>query len=423
MPGRLLILIFVALSAVAARPARAQETRDSARTGETLRVYVDCRSRFCDFDHFRREITFVDYVRNRQDAQVHVLITTRRTGGGGQEFTLAYIGQQDFQAVDDSLLYFSRNTDTFDEVRAGLTRTIKLGLVRYAARTPAAERLDVTYEAPDTLLPTPQTVDDPWNFWILRVRVGGRIAGEQRQEFFSGNGSFSANRTTEDWKIRLFVSGFYSEDSFELSDSSTLTSIFRDYGGGAFVAKSKGEHWSLGATMDARTSTFTNHDLRLEIGPLIEYNIFPYAESTRRAFTFVYGVVLQYFDYEQITVFGKTEEIRPQNFLDIEYSVRQPFGTINTSLEAAAFLDDWSQHRIEFSVFLNVRLVRGLEFNINGSVERTKDQIFLSAEGIPDEEILLRRRELGTDYRFRANLSLSYTFGSIFNNVVNPRFD
>ncbi len=70
-----------------------------------------------------------------------------------------------------------------------------------------------------------------------------------------------------------------------------------------------------------------------------------------------------------------------------------------------------------------MRLVRGLQFNANGRVLRTKDQIFLPRESAADEEVLLQRRELGTDYRFSASLSLSYTFGSMFNNVVNPRFE
>jgi hypothetical protein len=64
-----------------------------------------------------------------------------------------------------------------------------------------------------------------------------------------------------------------------------------------------------------------------------------------------------------------------------------------------------------------------LELNVNGGVERIKDQIHLARGGATDEEVLLRRRELGTEWRYRLGLSLSYTFGSIFNNVVNPRFD
>ena len=52
-----------------------------------------------------------------------------------------------------------------------------------------------------------------------------------------------------------------------------------------------------------------------------------------------------------------------------------------------------------------------------------RDQVFLPRRGASDEEILLQQRDLLTDFDYRLNVSLSYTFGSIFNNIVNPRFD
>ena len=416
-------LIAAATQAFASSPVPAQEAEPRASTTETLRVFIDCRSRLCDFDHFRREITFVNYMRQRQDAQVHVLITTRRTGGGGTEFTFAFIGQQEFQSVDDSLQYYSGNTDTEDEVRAGITRTLKFGLVRYAARTAAAERLDVVYEAPEDAETTPQAVEDPWNFWIFRMRVGGFVTGEELQSFFDGFGSLSANRTTEEWKISLSASGSYAEDHFELSDGTELVSVSRSYGGEIFAANSLSDHWSAGGVVEARASTFRNHDLRLELGPAVEYNIFPYAESTRRELKFLYVVQLNYFDYDEITIFDKLSETRLAHFFEVSYSVQQPFGSIRTSFEASSFLDNFRQHSLELSGRLDVRLVKGLEFDLGGRVERTKNQIQLPRAGATDEEVLLRRRELGTEYRYFIDFGLSYTFGSIFNNVVNPRFD
>ena len=38
------------------------------------------------------------------------------------------------------------------------------------------------------------------------------------------------------------------------------------------------------------------------------------------------------------------------------------------------------------------------------------------------EEILLRLRQLATDYSYYTSVGFSYRFGSAFNNVVNPRF-
>ncbi len=42
---------------------------------EPLRVFLDCERQWCDFDHFRREVAFISYVRDRMDAQLHVLVT------------------------------------------------------------------------------------------------------------------------------------------------------------------------------------------------------------------------------------------------------------------------------------------------------------------------------------------------------------
>ena len=76
----------------------------------------------------------------------------------------------------------------------------------------------------------------------------------------------------------------------------------------ALVVKSLGEHWSVGGTAIALSSTFQNYDLRTRFAPGIEYDLLPYSESTRRIFTLFYSVGLQAADYQEETVYGKTSE-------------------------------------------------------------------------------------------------------------------
>ncbi len=416
------IFSVIALMIVAAGSVSGQEVYDPLNSSENLRVFIDCGSEYCDFDHLRRKINFVNHVRDRHDAQVHVLVTTLKTGSGGEKFTITFIGNGEFMGINDSLAYFSSDTGTFDEIREGITGKIKLGLLRYVMKTPQAERLQVSF------LPTRNRGDehrgirDPWDHWIFRVRAGGDLSGEKRQESRTGEISISANRTTYRWKLRFFATGWYNEDEFELEDGSILKSIARDHSSGVFFARSLGNHWAIGTSLNASTSTFQNYDLALEAGPAIEYNIFPYSESTYRELVFTYIVLREHYDYTEMTIFDRTSEKRWTNSLEISYSVRQPFGTINTSLEASVFLDDFEQHSLELSSWMDIRLVRGFQLNLSGSIERIRDQVFLPRGGATDEEVLLRRQELGTDYRYSASLSLSYTFGSIYNNVVNPRF-
>jgi hypothetical protein len=153
----------------------------------------------------------------------------------------------------------------------------------------------------------------------------------------------------------------------------------------------------------------------------VEFNIFPYAESTRRRLTVRYSAGFSHFRYEQETIFDKTEESLPKHSLGLSAEVRQPWGSISGSLRSSQFLHDLARHQISLFGGTQIRLSRGLPLNLFGSVARIKDQLYLSKAGVSPADILVRRRQLGTDYRYFVNLSFSYTFGSRFNNVVNPR--
>ena len=91
------------------------------------------------------------------------------------------------------------------------------------------------------------------------------------------------------------------------------------------------------------------------------------------------------------------------------------------NLEAVHFLQYPSDYNLELNGSLDYRIVRGLNLNLWGGIESVRSQRFLPIGGASDEEVLLERRALATDFRFRAGLGLSYTFGSIYNNVVNSR--
>jgi hypothetical protein len=63
-----------------------------------------------------------------------------------------------------------------------------------------------------------------------------------------------------------------------------------------------------------------------------------------------------------------------------------------------------------------------LSLQVSGSVAYINDQINLKKGGISEADRLLELRELSTQYRIQGGIGLTYTFGSIYNNVVNPRF-
>jgi len=92
------------------------------------------------------------------------------------------------------------------------------------------------------------------------------------------------------------------------------------------------------------------------------------------------------------------------------------------SLEFQQYLHDLLKNSLQLDWSLNVRLFRGFSFDVDGNISRIKDQLYLVKGEASDEEVLLLRRQLGTAYRYEVGFGITYQFGSIFNNVVNPRF-
>ena len=194
--------------------------QDSA-THSALSVFLDCDR--CDRDFIRREIPYVNYVRDRQDADVHLLITSQR-GGAGREYALYFIGRETFAGVDDTLTVMSSFTDTDDERRKAILHRIELGLIRYLARTPSASWIEITFDS--TAATNGLTnVEDKWDFWSFRVATDGNLSAESATNSFRIGGRVSADRVTDAWKIRLAARGNYSENNFDLGDGTRIAQL------------------------------------------------------------------------------------------------------------------------------------------------------------------------------------------------------
>ena len=420
MKSRLFAVALAVTGLSICAPCLSAQDSTASQSG-TLRVFLDCF--FCDSRHFRREVSFVNYVNDRQVADIHVLGTRQRTGAG-QEFTFEFIGLRRFAGQSDTLRLQSSTTDTSDEIREGQTRLFALGLIPFLTGTPIALRLRVLYLEPEDeeQRGVVGEEDDPWNFWVFRISGSGRLNGESSRRGYGFGGSFSADRITDEWKFEFEGDGNVSRSEIDIDEDSTFVDTRRNYEFEGRVVRSLGlEHWATAVEASASASTFNNQDKVLRGAVGIEYSVFPFSESTRRQLTVLYSIGVSQFNYEEITLFGFTEETRADHRLNVSYSVRQPWGTSNASFNFSNYLHDFSLHRARISGRLNLRIVRGLDLNIRGGFSRIKDQIFLPAGGISEEEILLRRRALGTDFQYDLSFGLTFRFGSIFNNVVNPR--
>jgi hypothetical protein len=68
------------------------------------------------------------------------------------------------------------------------------------------------------------------------------------------------------------------------------------------------------------------------------------------------------------------------------------------------------------------RVVRGLSVSAEANASRIHDQLSLPRCGATPEEIFLRLRQLQSGDKYDFRFSLTYSFGSIFSSVANPRF-
>ena len=420
---------FIGLSVVLGSAAAQAQQPASAAT--PVGVYLDCRDQ-CDHDFIRTEITFVDWVRERAVADVHVLITAQPAGAGGRAYTVAFLGLRSFARRGDTLVYTAPPTATPDDRRRGMTNTIAVGLVQFAARRGGAASLRVT-SAPAAAGPAMSASSrrDPWRAWVFGIRLNGETSGERAYSSNRINGRLSANRVTEAWKTNLGSEYSYRNDRATIQEFDSLGNVTsedtyrnlqRDWDVELLQVKSISNHVSIGAYTEVASQTFRNQTLRVVGLTAVEYNIFPYTESTRRELSFRYGVGATAFRYADTTIFDEIRETLPSQMLEGSYRTRQPWGSANLSVEHRSYLHDLSKRATEINGNLDVRLFRGFGLGVGGGYDWIHDQIYLpKAEGSA-VDVLLRRRALLTGYQYHLYAGVSYTFGSIFNNVVNPRF-
>jgi hypothetical protein len=423
---KVIVLSFCCLFALwPARAAIAQQAQTPPEPLTALRVFLDCQDARCDEEYMRAEIAFVDFVRTREDADVHVLITSEHTGVGGHTYTLKFIGRETFKGLDDELIYSSPQTDSEELTRRGLVRTLKLGLARYAARTKIASDLNLVHRPQGGGKPAAESrsvARDRWNYWAFRTELSVDMDGEKSETSRSVFGSFSANRTTEAWKINLSAYNDYELAKYEYEgEEGGFEFTRRSFSIDGLVVKSLTDHWSAGGLLSVSASTHTNQDLAFRVAPAIEYNFYPYSESTRRQFIVLYTVGPNYYDYKEETLFGRVTEWAASHTFKTAFDMKQPWGSMSIDADFSQYLHDLSKRRISFSAETDVRLFKGFSFNIDVNTSRIHDQLYLPKGAASIEEVLTRRRQLATSYQYSVSVGFSYAFGSIFNNVVNTR--
>jgi hypothetical protein len=370
-----------------------------------------------DVAFFRTEIPFVEFVPGLEEAQVRVVVTPEGPPESGQ-FHVDFSGLKEFQGDDNTLSYVPEPGAKPEDAKKGLAAVIKIGLLRYAAKTPVAKDLSVRFL--DQAKPT--SVVDKWHFWVFSLSASAFLMGETQYKEDMYYGSVSINRVTPELKIRTSTYGYLTKMWYDLGEGNIYDSTTHSTGSSALVVKSLGKHWSAGGYAEVESSTYSNLKLGATFAPAVEYDVFPYSESTKRQLRVLYRIGFTQARYREETIYFKTSESLLQEALSCAYEVKRPWGTISLQLQGSHYFHDFSKNRLELESEVDVRIWRGLSFTFFGSYARIRDQLSLSAEGASYEEILLRQRQLATGYNYYFSIGLNFSFGSTRSNVVNPRF-
>ena len=429
-PRGLLACAFLAALVSIAAPLAGQERGEVL--GLRLSVFLDCATRGCNRDYFRTELAWVNWARVPESSDVHVIMTSQATGAGGREFQLDFMGRRGF-GYERRLAHQSPPTATDRETLDELVHVMGVGLLHFGTVNGFFDDVTIFREVAEILEDGEQAdpdgrgviggeVEDPWDFWVFRIRGGTELEGEKTRRTNRVDGSVNAARVTPTWKMNYRANVNFNRREIDLADDSTFTDQRTDWGFSALVAYSLAGHWSLGVQGEVRKTVRYNQSFRVEVTPAIEYSFFPYEEATRRAFTVYYRIGPAHRQYIEETVYEQMRETRWEHGLEIEFSQRQQWGDASVRLSGSHFLHDPGLYNVWMRGDLEFRIARGVTIGGEANISWVNDQIYLSAEGATDAEALLDLQQRAQDFNYGIEVGFSFQFGSIYNNVVNNRF-
>lgn len=383
-----------------------------------INLFIDCFH--CDNTFVRQELPFISFVRDPQLADVHIMVTESNTGGGGNKFFLNFIGMKNFEGMDFEYSVTTNQSDTDDDIRRALLQPIKAGILPYYSKAGLLDQLKIDIEGSENKKADDMIIDR-WNKWVFRIESGSEFQKEESQNEYSVDTEASIEKITEKWKTRL--EGSYEinrENYFDEGEKITNNQDKKDIS--AEFIKSLTTKWSAGITGEYSSQTFLNIRNSFLVAGGIEYDFFPWDECNRRVFALRYMAGIQNVSYMEETIYDKTDEILTGESLILNLQFIQPWGEIRMGLEGRHYFNDFSKNRLIGGLDLSIRVTKNLGVFTQIESQVVHDQLYLPKGDASLEDVLLRRRKLATTYEIRGEIGLRFTFGSIYNNVVNERF-
>ncbi|MEY4544346.1 MAG: hypothetical protein RL685_541 [Pseudomonadota bacterium] len=377
----------------------------------------------CFADYLRQELSYFDLVRDPHLENVLTLLVVRQpSANGGERFSVSLHRPSGSEPSATAL------THSFVGAPGAPEHALRQQLLQVLFRALHIELASSAHDSAFELRLLPRSAEsldhvlDPWDFWVLAPELSGHTEAESGRYFAELSSSLNIWRITETTKLRLSATHTVSANGFRLEDGSRVGSRSDQWRLRGLHALSLGEHWALGSVAEARGSDYENLELQVHYGPLVEFNIFPYSDNSSRQLRVAYQLGPWVNWYGEPNQQGKRRELLPYHALSLIADVNQPWGSWQWIGQLNSFLSRPEKYRLSTGVTLALRLMEGLAMTLTGEAAIVRDLINLRARDITDRELLLDATQLPTSYTTVLQLGITYTFGSVHNTIVNPRF-
>ena len=379
---------------------------------QKLKVYLDCR---CDDNYIKQQTSFLEYVRDQDLADIEIIIRDIRTPTGTRSFEIQIDGNNEFKEISSSAIVSGFVTDTSGTLRDKLLNKLKLSLIPFLDKAKYVINIDINSNFDEDIIN-----DDKWKNWVFELSGSYNNDKEESRKTNRYEIEFEIDKLTEDWRIGMEISRNESNRKFISNDdvyiSNRKTTSFRGR-----VIRSISDHFSAGIFLGAYQNTYENIDFNRYIEPALEYSFYPYKDVLSKEITLAYRIGTGKRNYIEKTIYGYEKQNLTSQKLSLNIRFRQKWGNISSYLNATQFLNDGTKKRLSLRSNLDIRVYEGLAVRFSGNINLIREQYSLAAGTTSIEELLLQQREIATDYKTNFSVGLSYTFGSIYNSIINTR--
>lgn len=400
---------------------------------DKLKIFLDCRF-YCDFNYIKSQLKQIDFVTDRVAADVHILITSARIGSGGNSHQLIFFGQNKYKHRLDTLNSNQHPDATQDENRIQLTEKIKIGLLNFNYKPVQTSNNIVTgvvsndtigKQTQSNVIVEDSASFDKWNYWVYKIGADGSYNMDQNYTNGSVSTYLSVNRTTPELKVNFAFYSNWDQSNYKYEDNGVENSFKvsnRNFQLSHFLVKSLNEHWSLGYNTHLYTNTFSNYKSQKYLSAGVEYSIFPYSKVNHKFFTISYSLDAKHNTYFDTTIYDKTSELLFGHKLQLNLTLNQKWGHIQSGIAYTNYFKDWNLTNLSMTLDISLRITGGLSFYMYSYGSVIRDQVYLVKGNATVKEILTKKRQLASSFSVYSGVGISYRFGSIFNNYINPRF-